>query len=349
MNDLVRAYAQEFGDRIDTAAALYRLICFYLHTADRADDLLDPQMQQIALSGPNRALLITDRNDALTWFTIEHRNLLAAQCLTQSRGWHDLTWQLAWTSDSFHYRQGHLLSNVSCWRRALESAGWLAEPASIAVAERYFGRALARAGYTAEAVGHLRRALAYTEQTEDRYGQAHVHYSMGWVFELGGDDELALLHSTRALQLFRDLGDPTWEARLLTKVGWDHARLGHHEQAVTASESALTAHRSLGDEYGQIDVLNTLGYVSQTLGQHTEAREHFRQAVELCRKADHSYAEATNLVHLGDAYAALEQPDRARKTWQAAADLLRSQARTAECVQVNARLAQGPPRSGADR
>ncbi|OXM68274.1 tetratricopeptide repeat protein [Amycolatopsis vastitatis] len=343
MHDLVRAYAQEFGDRMDTAAALYRLICFYLHTADRADDLLDPQMQQIALSGPDRALLITDRNDAQTWFTTEHRNLLAAQCLAQSRGWHDLTWQLAWTFDSFHYRQGHLLSNVSCWGRALESAGRLAEPAAIAVAERYFGRALARAGYTAEAVEHLRRALAYTEQTEDRYGQAHVHYSMGWVFELGGDDELALLHSTRALRLFRDLGDPTWEARLLTKVGWDHARLGQHKQAVAASESALTAHRSLGDEYGQIDALHTLGYVSQSLGQHTEAREHFRQAVDLCRKAGHSYAEATNLVQLGDAYAALEQPDRARKTWQAAADLLRSQARTAEYAQVDARLAQGAP------
>ncbi|WP_158104615.1 ATP-binding protein [Amycolatopsis kentuckyensis] len=349
MHDLVRAYAQEFGDRMDTAAALYRLVCFYLHTADRADDLLDPQMQQITLSGPGDTLAIEDRNQALTWFTTEHRNLLTAQRLARTRGWHDLTWQLAWTFDSFHYRQGHLLSNVSCWGLALESAGCLAEPAAIAVAERYFGRALARAGYTAEAIEHLRRALAYTERTEDRYGQAHVHYSMGWVFELGGDDERALFHSTRALRLFRELGDPTWEARLLAKVGWHHARLGHHDQAVVASTSALTAHRSLGDEYGQIDVLNTLGYVSQSLGRHTEACEYFRQAVGLCRKTGHSYAEATNLIHLGEAYAALEQPGRARRTWRAAADLLRAQARTAECAQVDARLAQMPPQSGADR
>ncbi len=348
MHDLVRAYAQEFGDRTDAAAALYRLVSFYLHTADRADDLLDPQMQQITLAGPAGALAIEDRTEALTWFSTEHRNLLAAQGLARDRGWHDLSWQLAWTFDSFHYRQGHLLSNVSCWERALESAVRLAEPAAVAVAERYLGRALARAGNTAEAIGHLRRALAYTEQTEDRYGQAHVHYSMGWVFELGGDDELALRHSTLALRLFRELGDPTWEARLLTKVAGEHARLGQLDQAVAACTSALIAHRRLGDEYGQIDVLTTLGYVAQVSGRHTEAGEHFRHAVGLCRKAGHSYAEATNLVHLGDAYAALGQPGRAREIWQSAADLLRAQGRTAECAQADARLAQGPPPAGAE-
>src|SRR5256885_1157173 len=93
----------------DTAAALRRLVDFYLHTAYAGDRLPAPHraLGELAPPAPGcRPERLADTATALRWFAAEHANLHASQRLATAEGWYPAVWQLAWALDTFHYRQG---------------------------------------------------------------------------------------------------------------------------------------------------------------------------------------------------------------------------------------------------
>jgi len=355
MHDLTRIYAAEQAARqlgVDhTDAALRRAVEFYLLTAQLGDELLDPPMQPIPGHRSTPSITpepLRDAAQALAWFTVEHRCLLAAQQLAAARNWDETVWQLAWSLDSFHNHRGHLRDNVTVWELALNAAERLREPELSALAHRYFGRACARVGRHDDGVRHLTAALSFTEDHDDVAGQAHSHYSLAWAHELREDDARALRHASRALTLFRATGNPVWESRMLTMVGWYHARLGSHREAQVHCEAALRAHRSLGDRQGQIDALDTLGYVAHQMDDDRHAVELFDDAIRVCREIGHSYALADVLNHLGQSRAALGHHRCARDAWEEAADLYMTQLRAKAYATVREQLLELGRKTGPD-
>lgn len=276
MHDLVRLYAAERTHHDHSSnslnAALRRVVDFYLHTAHAGERLLYPHRQPIELGQPTIGCVsypFESEARALAWFAVEHPCLLATQKLAGERGWHTPAWQLAWTLNGFHLRQGNFSDNVITWQAGFAAAERLNSPTVHVLAHRFLGHAYAGVGRYADAMDHLQQALTLSEQTGDVLNQAHTHQALSRAWEQQGDIQRALTHSTQTLRLYQTLGNPAWEAHTLNAVGWLHARLDHRQEARAYCEQSLTLHRQLQDRDGEARTLDSLGYIAYRTGQHT--------------------------------------------------------------------------------
>jgi len=346
MHDLVRLYAAEQAhsdiSEADRAAAVRRLVDCYLHTAMVGDRLLEPHRKLDGVAPPVPGCLpeeLADAAAALAWFDAEHPGLRAVQQLAADHGWHAPTWQLAWALHVFHWRRGYQGENVACWQTGLDAAQRLGDPAALTLTHRCLGRTHALVGRHAEALDHLRQALALAEQSGDTTTQAHVHLALAWACAGQDHPDQALTHAGEALALFESLGDPVWVAEALNEVAYRQSTLGHHDEARIACERALALARAQNHRDGEAAVLDSLGYVCRQAGEGAEAVDYFRQALEKCQEIDDAYHEADALDHLGDAQAALGQRDAARNSWSRAVERYRAQHRTADAERIEVRLA----------
>ncbi|HEY3872536.1 MAG TPA: BTAD domain-containing putative transcriptional regulator [Actinocrinis sp.] len=356
-HDLVRLYAatRAASDQpaADRQAALRRVTDFYLHSADAAHRLLNPQAPPRDLDPPAEGCdpaAPADEAAAMAWFDAEYPCLPAAQQAAAEQGWHREVWHLAWSLEVFHLRRGRLQEAVAVWRAALESADHLAdrladqEPGRSAdrttriVAHRFLGRALARTGRDDEALEHLNQALILAARADDRLEQAHTHRALAVVLGRRGDDRPALDHVIRALELFHDVDKPVWEADALNAVGWFAMRLGEHDRAREHCLAALALHRRRGSVIGEAATLDSLGSIAHRSGRHAESVGHYRQALDLLRSMGNDYEEGETLDRIGHPYLALGQHDQARDVWQAALKLYQAHGRDADAARVQSQL-----------
>ncbi|QFU88502.1 helix-turn-helix domain-containing protein [Amycolatopsis sp. YIM 10] len=342
MHDLVRLYATERADHDLTAdraeAGLRRLTEFYLHTSFAADRLVSPQRQPIQLP-PGSPRPLDGPAAAWAWFEAEHANLLATHQLAVDRGWHALVWQLAWTLQSFRWRQGHLDENVTVWRAGLAAAERSADPAAQTLAHRLLARGYVLIGLYVDATQHLRRSLNLAEEQGDLLEQANAHHAFTLIRAHQGDDQRALEHALSALHLFRSLGDRVGEAETRNTAGWYEARLGHYEQARAHCEAALALHREHENHYGEAHTLDSLGYIARLSGDHDAASVFYRQAITRYRDTGSAYDEAATLDSLARTEQALGDVEQAAATWTRALALYRNQRREAEAERVRTALA----------
>lgn len=344
MHDLVRLYATERGHDQPTGsrdAALRRLVDFYLHTAHTGDRLLAPQRTPIVVSRPDAACIPFPLHDAaasMSWFEAEHLCLLAVHQFALQHDWHSQAWQLAWALDTFHWRRGRLPDRVTTLQSTLSALENLKEPASLALAHRLLGRAHVPLKQHAQALEHLRRALALFDETGDDAGKAQTHLNIALAWEQQGDDAQALAHALHNLRIRKTLDSPPREAEALNAVGWYHARLGRYEQARDYCEQALALCRRHSFREGEAFTLDSLGYAAHHSGQYTQALDHYGQALNLRRALGDRYEEADTLTCLGHAYQALRRPTEARHAWRQALGLYRNQHRTPEAQRVEEHL-----------
>jgi DNA-binding SARP family transcriptional activator/tetratricopeptide (TPR) repeat protein len=345
MHDLIRLYAAEQAARDlpedRRAAAIGRLVGFYLHTAHSASRLLDPHRPPIPVAGPVAGTdpqPLPDETAALAWLDAEHQCLLAIQRHAATWGRHREAWQLAWTLDPLHGRRGHLHDNVVVWRNGLAAARHLGDPDMQAVAHRRIGNAFVRARRFADAVDHLDLALAVAEQSADLSGQAHTRLALAQAFGEQGDDQRALEHATEAGRLYRSVDNPVREANALNTSGWYLARLGRHDEARSHLAAALTLSRRHSFRDTEADTLDSLGYLAHRAGRHADAARHYEQALALFGDLGNTYGEADTLNRLGAVHADLGGNDRARHVWRAAIELYEAQRRTADADRVRRQL-----------
>ncbi|MFF4803432.1 BTAD domain-containing putative transcriptional regulator [Streptomyces sp. NPDC001351] len=355
MHDLVHLYAGERADQDlsphTREAALDRLLGFYLHTAENAERLINPDTQPLRLGPPGpgvEPLTFDDEGSALAWFDTEHTNLLTALRLAVARGWHRSVWQFALALDAYHVRRGHLHDDLAAWQAALNAADHLDDPESRALAHRHLGVAHADLARHNEALEHFREALALAEQADDLAGQARTHHTLAWAWGRRGEYRPAREHATRALHMFQALGNPVRAARTLNQVGWYSTRLGEHTEARGACEAALEAHRRHHDREGEAHTLDSLGHIAHHTGRLPEALEYYRQALALYRELGHTYSEADTLDRLGHTHLTAGRADSARVTWQKALDLYHAQHRTEQADQVRHQLSTLDEPNGPD-
>ena len=330
LHDLVRAYASEQAHARDGDAdrhrAVRRMLDHYLHSAHAADRLLDstrskPHTLADVEAGvtPER---LEDADHAATWFTNEHRVLLAVTHRAASTGFDTHAWQLAWAFATFLWRRGYWHDQITSHRMALDAARRLADP----TAEGYLRRTLAHTyvylGRYDDAYDHLRRALDISGACGDMLGEANGRTALGWTLGRHGRYAEALPEDRRAIESFRAIGDRSGQARALNNMAMHHALLGDYDGALPTLHQALDLLRDLDDGFGSAAALDTLGYVYHGLGRYTQAIASYRQAIALCRAQGQRRSEAEILAHLGDAYDAAGDPSAARDTWRSALDIL---------------------------
>jgi tetratricopeptide (TPR) repeat protein len=344
MHDLIRLYAADHADlqpKVNTEAALRRLVDFYLHTAHSGDRLLDPHRDPIEIDPPApgcRPHRLPDRTEAWTWYGAEYRCLLAIQLLAADRKLHTAVWQLAWAMDTILLRRGLLHDLHAMWQTGLAAALHGSDPIAISRAYRRLAMACTQLGRHDDARDHLHRALDTARSCGDLNAQAHTHYALTMAWQRQGDDQPALEHATSALRLYRLLQQPVWEADMLNWVGWFSARLGNYQQAHTHCQAALTQFRHHSHRGGEASTLDSLGYIAHQTGQHAQALEYYQQALTLIRNLGDAYHEADILNHLAEPHVALKQLDQARDIWQQALELYHEQHRLEEAKHVQQQL-----------
>ncbi|GGS81674.1 AfsR/SARP family transcriptional regulator [Streptomyces cinerochromogenes] len=350
MHDLVRLYAAERaaqdqpGDTL--ANALRGLVDFYADTAHDGDRLLSPLRTPFRTDPPDAdrgTHPLPDIDTAMSWFKDEHLCLLDAHRFALAHGHYRQAWQLAWSLDTFHWRQGNLDERAAMLRATLAAGENMGDRAQRALAHRLLGRAHVAQGRHTEALDHLRVALALFEEADDPAGRAQTHLNLALAWEKHGDDRQALAHALLNLRIRRRLDSPPREAEALNAVGWYHARLGHHRQSRRYCEEALVLCRRHGFREGEAFTQDSLGYLAHRTGDHALALTHYGQALALRRELGDAFEEADTLLRIGDVCAGLARWAQARTAWEQARSLYLAQRRLGQAAETEERLARGGP------
>ena len=348
-HDLLRAYATELARTLDSeadrSAALYRVLGHCVHSAYRADLVLNPHRDDPVTPPPVPAGVEPDRpadqRQALAWFVAEHRVLMAVLDRSDDDA---MVWQLAWALIRFFAYHGHWQDSIDVLTAALRSARRLADPQKEAFAHRLLAGAYTRLRSFADAEARLRDALELYGSAGDVLGEAHTHRQHAWLLERQSRYREALRHARRALDLFRAAGYRVGQARALNAVGWFDAMLGDYADAIAYCEQALDLQRELGDRFGQAETWDSLGYANQRLGRHAAAISCYQTAVALYHEFEDRYNEGDSTASLGDAHYAAGDAASARDAWRRAADILDS-LHHPDAGRIRAKLST--PRTGA--
>jgi DNA-binding SARP family transcriptional activator/Tfp pilus assembly protein PilF len=329
MHDLLRAYANEVAhaqdseDQRDTAR--HRVLDHYLHTACRADALLNRHRDRPftpADAGPGVAPESpADQGQALAWFESEHAVLLTA--LEHATGFDAHIWQLAWALASFFEYRGHWRDWRNSQIKAVEAALRLSDKLAQALSGRLLACAFIQLSNYRQAETQLQRALTLFSELGDNTGQADVYRTMAWMLERQGRYQEALPHAQQALALFKAADHRTGQARALNAVGWFQAQLGDYISALASCQQALDLQREVGDRFGEAETWDSLGYVHRHLRHEREATSCYEQAINLYRELGDRYSEADALDALGDARQAFADSGSARIAWRGALAILK--------------------------
>jgi DNA-binding SARP family transcriptional activator/Tfp pilus assembly protein PilF len=327
-HDLLRAYATEAAYTHDPDdyryAARYRVLDHYLHTAYRADGLLNQHRDRpftLADASPGvTPERPADQKQALAWFESEHAVLLAA--LRHATGFDTHIWQLAWALASFFEYQGHWRDWRDSQSMALDASRRLSDKLAQALSHRLLGSAFVQLRSYDHAHKHLHHALDLFGERGDNAGQAEAYRNLARMLERQGRYQEALPHAQQALALFEAAGHDSGRARALNAVGWFHAQLGDYEQGLICFQQALNLQREIDDQFGLAETYDSLGYAHRRLGHQREATTCYEQAVNLYCEFGDRYNEADTRVSLGDAHQAIGDYESARIAWQRALTIL---------------------------
>jgi tetratricopeptide (TPR) repeat protein len=325
-HDLLTAYAVELTASQDPPAAVraatLRMLEHYLHTADHAFAGVYPGWTQLDLSPPVSGVVpeeFAGRDDALAWYDVEHKALIAVVTRAAEDGFDAYVGQLAWTLAAYLERHGHWQEWATVGQAALAAGQRSGDLIAQAHAHRWLGDMCARRGRHQDAHAHLRQSLALYEELGDGPRQASAHLTLGVLLGQQAQYAEALAHEQQALRLSRAAGDLVGQARALNAVGWFHAMLADYEQAGAYCEEALTLSP---DPHLQAAARDSLGYVHHQRGDYEQAISHYLEALRIRRSTGDYHPQAEILAHLGEAYHALGRTAEARDSWRQALTIL---------------------------
>jgi tetratricopeptide (TPR) repeat protein len=325
LHDLLRVYAAERAQAEETdhhcAAAVRRVLTWYLHTGDAADRMLNPHRRRVPLGHPELTgapLEFTTYGQALDWCETERANLVAAVRQATEIGEHLIAWKLPLVLLGFFILRKHWADVITTHHIGLAAAQHLQEREGEAWSRGGLGVAYLDLRRYDEALHHHQRALRICQEIDDPWGQAVALLSLGRAYlHLGRYDE-ALEYSQQALHLCQEIDDPWSETFALLNLGTIHRRLHHFEDALDYFQRTLTVVRSVPHRSGEAMTLHNLGDTYRDLRRFEDALEYFRQACSTYREIGDRWGEAETLRDIGDTLQKLNQMPAAVEYWNLA-------------------------------
>ena len=291
MHDLMRVYANERVEAeesdVDRLAAVQRLLSWYLHTVDRADQVLNPQHQQLplpSLAPSCEPYSFSCHEDALLWLETEHANLMAAVRQAFALGQYTVAWRLPCALWSFFNLRKHWDSWVSSHEIALQAAlllgdGHAEAPVRTSLALAYWDRRQFK-----DALPHAESALALQRELGDRWGEGNALNTLGLVHRDLDAPEKAVACHRQALAIFTDLGYPWGQG--IASAGIGRALLALHQPRMALQHhlSALAAFRAIGNLWGEGIALTDMCITYAALGDHEETIRWCFRSLDRCRE-----------------------------------------------------------------
>jgi len=306
LHDLIRAHARALAGRVDPdgdgAQAIARLLDYYQHTANLAEDLLAPQARPASAPAdpmPAAVPALADREQALAWARAERASLLACLDQVTAAGRHArITALTAGLAGLLRY-DGPWAEAITRHATAWRSARHLGDRPAQATALTNLGDVRRLTGDYPGAARDLQEALGIYRDLGDRPGQAAALTYLGYM-RLNGDYPGAARDLQEALGIYRDLGDRRGQANALIYLGDGRRLTGDFAGAAQALEEALGIYRDLGDRLGQADALRYLGYVQRMTGDYPGAARDLQEALAISRDLGDRRGQANALSRLGD-------------------------------------------------
>ena len=315
-HDLLRAYAAELTATVDQPevrdAATRRMLDHYLRTAHQADRLLYPHGESAGTATSESGVAVEDLRDgdqAMAWFTAEHRVLLGVVDQAGRDGYDRHVCHLARATSVFFHRRGHWEDRATVHSAALAAAHRLGDRAEEARAHRNLATVYADLARFDDAQDHFGQALDLAATAGDTLGLAQIYYERNLAYTAEGRDAEALAAAEQALDLFQETGNQVGEAAALTDVGWGHGRLGHHRQALDLLGQALTLHEELGNHAYQGHALSCMAESHEQLGELDQAIADSLRAEELFGRIGDRFGVASTQARLADLYRRAGDPD----------------------------------------
>lgn len=330
-HDLLRAYAADQVRAHDTVADLQaaelRLLDHYLRTGYRAAMLLAP-MRECGELPPPQPGVVPERpaidDEAMTWFTAEHRVVLAAIAHAADREFDRYCWQITWSIAPYLVISGHWHDFASIQRIALAAAQRLGDPVGLGYMHHQLSYAIDLLGDADGAESHARQALAIFTRLGDHAGTATCLHALGQTLQVHGRYEEALPLESEALQLRRVNGSAAAVVSSENALAELYAQLGNYKKAIQHCEQALDMHREAGCRWYASETLTTLGLAYNRIGDQPQAIAHYKKAVAISYELGDLPNLAFTLKGLRDAQLASGDLAAAGRSWQQIEEILAS-------------------------
>ncbi|MDT3445396.1 tetratricopeptide repeat protein [Pseudofrankia sp. BMG5.37] len=344
-HDLIGAYAaerlEEDEPEADRAAALDRLLDWYLHAADAADRIIAPLRRHVPLGDPAAGtppVRLGGNQDAVRWYDEERHNIAALVRLAASTGRHETAWKLALAPVPYLTLRHHYTD----WLQAVELGAAAAEAAGDASARAWcvmsVGGASMTLGRPDPAYAAHQTSVRLNREIGDRVGEGMALSNLGETAYLLGRLDEALDVGHQALAIWRELDDPRDLAITLRDViAPVHLARGEHEEALRIYQEALETSRGL-DKLTEGLVLHDLGRTYQAMGNQQEAFASYDSAARTRRASGDLVGEADSLRGLASAQLALGDAAGAQGALLQALAILVEQGRDQPADEVRAAL-----------
>jgi DNA-binding SARP family transcriptional activator len=347
-HDLLRFYATERAQAEESdaarAAAVGRLLHWYLATAEAVADTISPRRYQVPreaspqLGSPLEFFTV---EDALAWYDEERANVVAATRQAASAGVHDVAWRLPTTLFHPFNRRNNWADCVVTHRVALENAKKADERLGEAWILNQLGWALARLG-DEEAFGHLRQALAIRQELGDAIGEAQTAIALGDLYlRMQGPGEAARENLQRAADLLQTMDQPSMRGSALNNLGEVYFGLGNLEAAADCYAQARDILHEFG-LWGEGHALHNLGRVYLRLNRLDDAESSLMEAVRMHRATGDLAGEAIALTHIGQMHRDAGHLAEARESWTRALAIYTQIDERVEATEVGRLLASLP-------
>ncbi|MEV6942634.1 BTAD domain-containing putative transcriptional regulator [Streptomyces sp. NPDC051172] len=323
-HDLVRSFAQGMGDatgELDEAAAVERLLRYYVTTTDAACDVLFPGRTYRRTGLPpyeGERPPIRDAEQATAWSAREHGGLLAAVALAERRGYDRHTVCLTRNLNFLLHARGQFDDLWNLGHFAVSAARRLDEPALLCVALSNLGSACWKLGRIEEGLKVAVEGRDIATGLGDRHTEAHGESIIGLLLTELGKYREALPLLKRSIALARELGTPRAEAESLATLSTLYERWGRYPEAADAARRAIEASRSIGYRDNEVMALTDLAFAHVGLGEYTDAHHRLMEARSLCDESTSPGDVGLVLAlsakvehHLGEEAQAHELADRA--------------------------------------
>ena len=306
-HDLLRAYAaeraaaQEPADAV--AAAVSRLLWWYLRTADAAATVVTRNRERVPLGAggpPGGALEFGTAEEALEWSAGERAGIVAATRQAAAADLHDVAWKLPVAVLVCFDRQGYRAEWIATHQVALDSARRIGDRHGEAWVLNNLGMVHSQLR-TPDALSYLAQALAIHRERGDRQGQAQVTNNIAFDYQIRGMHEAALPALADALELQRQVGHRYGEGVALSNFGEAYVELGRHTEAIASLQEALPIVRETGSTRVEAYILCNLGRSHLDLGQAADGAALLEQALAIHRTERDKYGQAAALKYLGQA------------------------------------------------
>lgn len=301
-HDLLRRYATEraHSDQppADRAAAVDRLVRWYLRTADDAVRLLYPGKVLLPSDPANVATdpVVTNPEHALAWLEAERANLVATARLCAEHGPLPVAWLLADCLRGYFAAHMHSVDWLATARAAASAAAAADDRTGQTVAQLNLADVLRRLSQYQQAIDHYQRALALSRDVGWLDGEATALANLSGAYLFLGRLPDAADHLKQALRIDRQTGRQAGQASRLNNLGVVYWQMGDLRQAATYYRGALASHLG-NDSLGKANGLANLGEVYHALGQPRLALDHVNRALELYRRLlDHAEADALRIA-----------------------------------------------------